>query len=351
MTSAIERYRFDVSLEDLQTFLTVAELGSFSRSAALLNLSQPTISNRVRRLEEKLLTRLLDRTTRRVELTPGGRRLYEQSSDTLTSLRLLLNEFTGQAAARAREVHVAATMMVASLGLPHLMRDFHEKHPAVSAAVHDLLPQEALAEIASGECDLAVMARNEHTANFRFEPLFKDVCVAIAQRGHPLLRHEAVSLAQVLAEPLLIPKGQQELFNTIQAAADRLGIAIRLAPEAQGVRNTFTLLAMSAAGLGVCIHPSCFIPAELKPTIGSVPLSDATIVREFGLVTAPDRLLSPAARLFWEFMRVSVKPGPNPWQSLDGTIPQANRRRSAGEGRSPDAGLARPSESRSVVPE
>lgn len=315
MTSKIERYRFDVSLEDLQTFVAVGELGSFSRAADLLNLSQPTISNRIRRLEGKLLTRLLDRTTRRVELTAQGRRLHLQSSETLATLRLLLKEFTGEAAARAQEVHVAATMMVASMGLPHLIRAFHDQHSSVRASVHDLLPQEAIEEVRSGNCDLAIMARSEHTMDFQFEPLFVDRCVAITQRGHALLRHESAPLAEVLAEPLLIPNGQRVLFGAIRAEADRLGIEICLAPEAQGVRNAFTLLAMAAAGLGVCIHPSCFVPAELKPTIGSVPLRDASIAREFGLVTVMDRPQSPAVRRFCNFMRKSVQAGPNPWRS------------------------------------
>ena len=316
--SEIERYRFDVSLEDLQTFIAIAELGSFSRTAKLMNLSQPTISNRIRRLEEKLCMRLFDRTTRRVELTPPGRRLYLQSSETLATLRLIMHEFAGQAAARAREVHVAATMMVASLGLPHLIRLFNVGDSSIRAAMHDLLPQEAIEALRSGDCDLAVMAQSEHTASFRFQPLFKDACVAITARGHPLLRHAAAPLSEVLAEPLLIPMGQRELFGSIQAEADRLGLEILLAPEAQGVRNTFTLLAMAAAGLGVCIHPRSFIPAELKPTIGSVPLRDASIVREFGLVTCADHELSLAARRFCEFIRNTVKPGPNPWQSPDG---------------------------------
>jgi DNA-binding transcriptional LysR family regulator len=317
MANDTERYRFDVSLEDLQTFLAVAELGSFSRAAEQLHLSQPSISNRIRRLEEKLLTRLLDRTTRRVELSPQGQRLYLQSSGTLETLRVLLREFTGEAAIRAREIHVAATMMVASLGLPHLIRSFHKKHPGLRVAVHDLSPQEGINELKAGDCDLAVMARSEHTVGLHFEPLFDDKCVAITQRGHRLLRYGAAPLAEILSEPLLILKGQRELCNAIYAAADLQGLEVRLAPEAQGVRNAFTLLAMAAAGLGVCIHPRCFIPAELEPTIGFVPLADASIVRAFGLVTVEERALSPAARQFSDFMRRSVKPGPSPWHPPD----------------------------------
>ena len=74
------KQRFDVSLEHLKTFLAVAGLGSFGRAATQLSLSQPSVSNRVRRLEEKLAVRLLNRTTRRVQLTADGHRLKAKAS-------------------------------------------------------------------------------------------------------------------------------------------------------------------------------------------------------------------------------------------------------------------------------
>lgn len=311
--SGSERFRFDIGLEDLQTFVAVAELGSFSRAAELLNLSQPSISNRVRRLEEKLLVRLLDRTTRKVELTAAGRRLYLQSAETLKSLRDLLREFTGEAAARERQVHVAATLMVATIGLPSVLRRFHEANPQVNATLHDTSPHGGIARVKDGRCDLAVMSLREPQAGVQFEPLFDDPCVVVTPRGHSLLRHEAVPLAEVLAEPLLSPEGHVDLRRAVEAEADRLGVEVRLAPEARGVSNTFTLLAMAAAGLGVCIHPRSFIPAELEPMLGIRPLADAQIIRTFGLVTPEARPLTPAARRFRDFMRASIGLGRNPW--------------------------------------
>jgi DNA-binding transcriptional LysR family regulator len=323
MASEIERYRFDVSLEDLQTFLAVTDFGSFSRAAERLHLSQPSISNRIRRLEEKLHTHLFERSTRKVELTPQGRRLYLQSSDTLSQLRTLMREFRGEAAARAREVHVAATMMVASLGLPYLVRLFHDKHPNVRAIVYDLLAREVIAEVLSGDCDLGVMSLSENIAGIHFEPLFEDTCVVVTQRDHPLLRHEAAPLSEVLAEPLLNPPGLHDLYSAIFAEANRHGLVVQIAPEAQGVRNMFTLLAMAAAGLGVCIHPQSFIPMDLKPTVGVVPLRDAVITRAFGLVLPEGGELSPAAEQFRDFMRTAVHPGPRPWHPDDVVPPAA----------------------------
>ena len=228
--SGLERYRFDIGLEDLQTFLAVAELGSFSRAAEQLNLSQPSISNRIRRLEEKLLVRLLDRTTRRVELTPTGRRLYVQSSETLRSLRGLLQDLNREAAAREREVRVAATLMVATVGLPQLLKDFHAAHPSITVSVHDLAPDDALEQVVDGRCDLAVMALMKDQPHTAFEPLISDTCVVVTSRGHRLLEHAAAPLAEVLAHPLLSIDGHVDLRRVVVKEADLVDLTFRVWP-------------------------------------------------------------------------------------------------------------------------
>ena len=311
--SGLERYRFDIGLEDLQTFLAVAELGSFSRAAEQLNLSQPSISNRVRRLEEKLLVRLLDRNTRRVELTPTGRRLYLQSSETLRSLRTLLQDLNREAITREREVRVAATLMVATVGLPQLLKEFNAAHPSISVSVHDLTPTDALEQVGDGRCDLAVMALMKDQPRIAFEPLISDTCVVVTSHDHPLLQHAGVPLALVLDQPLLSIDGHVDLRSVVMAEAASRGLSVRLAPEARGVSNVFTLLAMAAVGLGVCIHPRSLVPIELEPALGVVPLADCEIVRTFGVVTSQDRPLSPAARRFRDFLRSFVAGGEETW--------------------------------------
>ena len=306
LAAGIEKHRFDVGLEDLQTFLAVAELGSFSRAAEHLNLSQPSISNRVRRLEEKLLVRLLDRTTRQVELTEQGRRLFVQSSEMLRGLRNLLQEFNAEAQLRYRQVKVATTFTVATIGLPPVLRLFRDAHPTVTLMLHDLAADDAVDQVADGRCDLGVMARIDPRPGVSFEPLVSVPCVVVTALGHPLLRHPAAPFAEVLEHALLIPKGHVGLRQSIQDEAAKRGLAVSMSPEAWGVSNIMTLIAMAAAGFGVCIHPRPFVPNELEPTIGVVPLADCEIIRTFGIVTADDRTLSPSARRFCDFLRVTT---------------------------------------------
>ena len=72
-----------MELKQLQSFVTVATWGSFTRAAELLYLSQPTISAHIRQLEEELHTRLISRTTKTVELTPKGKEVYEYAVNIL----------------------------------------------------------------------------------------------------------------------------------------------------------------------------------------------------------------------------------------------------------------------------
>lgn len=219
----MDKERFDILLEDLQTFLAVADHGSFSRAAERLALSQPSVSNRVKRLEEKLNARLLERTTRKVELTVHGRRLHERASVTLRALRDLLREFHAETGLRRRQVEVAATMMIASVAVAPILGSFADAHPDISVRLRDRIPDAAVAEAIDGECDMAVMVLERADATLDFEPLLADRCVAVTPLGHPLLEQGSVTFAQVLAYPLLSPDGHVALRRAIEAPPPRAG--------------------------------------------------------------------------------------------------------------------------------
>ena len=301
-----EKQRFDISLEDLQTFLVVADLGSFSRAAAQLHLSQPSVSNRVRRLEEKLATKLLDRTTRKVDLTSDGQRLKMQAAVTLRALRSLCQEFYAQSGARRKQVDVAATVMVATIALPPIVRNFNERHPDIVVRFQDRIPTEAVHAVQSGDCDMAVMVLDKERPDVDFEPLLSDRCVVVTPLNHPLLASAEAMFADVLRYNVLSPDGHVALRQAIATEAEARGLLLRLAPEARNVSNVMTLLGMAAAGFGVAIHPQSLIPAEFRPAVGVVPMADCEIVRTFGIVTARDRPLSASARLFQKFLREST---------------------------------------------
>lgn len=308
-----EKQRFDVSLEDLQTFLAVANLGSFSTAASRLSLSQPSVSNRVRRLEEKLGVRLLDRTTRKVSLTSDGARLHAEASITLRSLTDLLRDFGAQAQARRLEVNVAATLSVATVALPPIVGTFTHQRPDLAVRLHDMTPLDAVNAVLEGHCDIGVLVVENVPDRLMFEPLLRDSCVVVTPLHHPLLNKGKASLAEVLEYEILSTDQHTALRHAINLVAQERGLEVKLVSTAISLSNVITLLAMTVAGLGLCIHPRSLIPVELRPLVGIVELCDCEIVRTFGLLTSRERPLSLSARAFCEHLRKTVTEGPFGW--------------------------------------
>ena len=305
MDTRSAKQRFDISLEDLQTFIAVADLGSFSRAANRLALSQPSVSNRVRRLEEKLGVRLLDRNTRSVALTAAGRRLHERASSTLSGLVSLLREFNEEATGARSQVDVSTTMMIATVFLPTIIAGFADNYPNIKVRIKDRLPDAARKAVIEGRSDLAIMTGDSDIA-LAFDPLISDHCVVVTALRHPLLALEQVTLADVLAYPVLSPTNYATLRDPLEAAAAARGLTVSLAAEASDVTSTMTLIAMATAGLGVAIQPSTMIPPEFRQTIGIVEISDCRLERTFGVVTARGRSMSPAAGKFCTYLRATV---------------------------------------------
>src|SRR5690349_19587631 len=143
-----------IGLRELEAFVMVAELGSFSAAARRLNLSQPAVTARIQKLEERLGTRLLVRTTRSIEATDTGRRLAEQAALTLRELNTLLLELMAEGARDRPRVVVATTFMVAATILPRLIRRHAEREPDTEVVLRDLHQAAAIDSVQRGESDL-----------------------------------------------------------------------------------------------------------------------------------------------------------------------------------------------------
>ncbi len=152
------RSRISIGPDELETFLTIAEHGSFSKAAEQLSLAQPSISNRVQRLERTLRTRLFERTNRAVILTADGERLRTRVEPIIRDLHAVIEEFCSDPDRRQRSVVIAATPMLAVAGLIGLVvavtwllvtTDRPYDHPRLSALEQAELGAGAIAEAPS----------------------------------------------------------------------------------------------------------------------------------------------------------------------------------------------------------
>jgi DNA-binding transcriptional LysR family regulator len=241
-----------MELRQLRYFVAVAEELHFRRAAERLHMSQPPLSNQLRRLEEELGCPLMTRSRRRVELTPAGEAFLADSRRVLAEL--------DEAAQTARRIHSgrAGRLRVSFVGsallslVPNVVRHYRSVRPDVELQLRERSTEEQLSELRAGTIDVALVALPVDAPDLRTEVVLRERAVAALPAGHPLARLRRVPLADLAAEPLvLFPREQAPGLH------DRL-LASLSGPDgppavAQYAPETQTIVALVAAEIGVSL--------------------------------------------------------------------------------------------------
>jgi len=288
-----------VGIGELETFITVAELGSFSKAAKQLELSQPAVTARVQKLESLLGTRLLRRTTRSVDMTDAGRRLALHARQTLRDLRELMSEFSQGSAGVRSQVTIASTPMLAATLLPGAVLRFSRRFPHVDVHVRDLRYASAIACLERGEADMAVLALEEPRAKLRFTPLIEDELVLLVPAGHALAKRTSIRLQDLSPYPLMVLDKYSALRTKVSEEYERQGQRFRPAATAL---NLTTLLGMLDAGLGITFSPRLMAQYNAKQARVVVPVQGSELHRLYGIFVPLTTELTAAARGFFDFL-------------------------------------------------
>ncbi|MCW5665160.1 MAG: LysR family transcriptional regulator [Piscinibacter sp.] len=293
-------------LPDLLAFRAVAEIGNFRRAAESVHLSQPAFSRRIDKLEQALGVRLLERTTRRVELTAVGREFGRKVAQWLDELDGTLLAVRGVAATRLGEVTVACVPSTVYYHLSQVIGRYRERYPKLRVRVFDAGASEVLGAVARGEADFGLNFIGSQEPEIEFRPLLEERFVAACRRDHPLAKRRQVSWADLAAH---------DYINVAKASGNRLlldqalaGVAVR--PEGlYETQHVTTQLGLVEAGLGVAAVPSLAMPGKDHPLLVSVPLVDPVVTRRVGLIRRKGRTLSPAAQQLYDVFAEMRKPG------------------------------------------
>ena len=285
-------------LNDLQAFRAVAELSSFRKAAESIHISQPAFSRRIEKLEEALGVRLLDRTTRRVNLTAVGRDFDRKVQALLDDLDNALLGIRGVAATRMGEVTIACVPSTVYYYLSQVISRYHERYPKIRVKVFDASANDVLSAVARSEVDFGLNFIGAQESDIEFKPLLEERFVAACRRDHPLAKKKRVTWTELAAyDYISVSKASGNRLLLDQALA---GVASR--PQAiYEAQHVTTMLGLVEAGLGVAAVPSMAMPGADHPLLVSVPLSDPVITRKVGLIRRKGRSLSPAAQQLYEF--------------------------------------------------
>ena len=292
-----------LDLAELETFIAVARLGSFSLAAQHLNVTQPSVTGRVQRLERSLGTPLLTRTTRSVEPTLAGAALLIHATSALAGLRELVAGFRQKARLARQRVVVAATPMLSALVMPGIIRDYSKRFTDVQVVMRDLRYAEALAALEEGSVDIAVLAYEGPDKRFRAQTLRRTEMVVVAPATHPLASQSSLTLAQLATHPLLLVEQYLPMRKRILEALKPSGQA--LAPYTL-VDNLNTLIGMLDADLGATLLPSTMARRKQLEHHACLTIEDLKLFRTYAVVRASKAQLGTAAESFVRFVKQAM---------------------------------------------
>jgi DNA-binding transcriptional LysR family regulator len=243
----------------LRYFVAVAERLHFGRAAQALHISQPPLSRAIRGLEERLGVTLFARTRRRVELTPEGARLLEETRRTLGQLERIALELRGMAAGEQGRLRLGFVSLADYGVLPGLLKAFKAARPGVSLALREMLSPEQATALAAGELDFGLLLPPVvHPVSGELEHLVvqSEKFVAALPARHAAARgHGRVAMRDLAGEAfVMVPREiAPGLYDIVAGLAERAGFSLQVAQEAIQMQ---TVVSLVSSGLGVAIVPA-----------------------------------------------------------------------------------------------
>lgn len=249
------------SLAQLRAFAAVAEHLHFRDAAAAIGMSQPALSGAVSALEEALGVQLLERTTRKVLLSPAGERLAVRAKAVLDAVAELMEEAEAAQAPFTGVLRLGVIPTVAPYLLPTVLRLVHERYPQLDLQVHEEQTSSLLEGLAAGRLDLLLLAVPLGVPGVTELPLFDEDFVLVTPEGHPLGGREDIP-RDALRELrlLLLDEGhclRDQALDICREAGREEGAAVTT--TAAGLS---TLVQLVAGGLGATLLPCTAVEVE-----------------------------------------------------------------------------------------
>lgn len=278
-----------MEISQLNAFLAVAELQSFSIAAERLHITQPAVSKRIRQLEDNMKTRLFDRIGKKSILTPSGHTLKPHAERILLEIETFKIGLAQEHDKPSGTLSLATSHHVGLHRLPQILRDFKIQYPEVDLDLHFMDSEDACVAIVNSEVELAVVTLpeipNEH---LKLQPVWIDRLQIALAPDHPLASLSQINSNQLLEYPAILPSSgtftRKIINNYFANSKDSLKIIL----ESNYLE---TIKVMVSANLGWSMLPANM----LDNTVISKPLSGQQLKRTLGIVTRHNRTLSPSS--------------------------------------------------------
>ncbi len=287
-------------LKPLRAFCQTARLGSISRAAEALFLSQPAVSLQLQALERELGVRLLERSGRRLIPTREGELLYAMARPLVEGMDNLAANFREQVRGLdAGELHVAAGSSTILYLLPQFVDAFRKQHPEVRLSLHNVTGASGLDLLRSDAVDLAVGSMLDVPADLSYTPVYRFDPMLITPPDHPLASKRDLTLHDLSPYGLILPPKRLTTYRLVDLVFQQNRVPYTVALEVGGWEVIKQYVAM---GLGISIVTAICLTDADRQRLAARSLASWFPARSYGIVMRKGKYLSKQARAFVELI-------------------------------------------------
>jgi len=294
-----ERLAREMNWNLLRTFVVLAESGSITEAAERLRLKQPSVSVALKKLEDRLGQRLIDRSPGRFALTEAGQLLYGEAvniNGSILRLATLMRDVTPDISGHVR---IAVASHVICPLFDEVIGDFYATHPQASLSIDVITSMDAIAAVAAKRVSFALALVRNQDPNLRYIPMYREVFGLFCGPRHPLFGREDLTLDDLKGHGAVVFDNDR-LQDALQDVT-LLRARAALAPQVTGVsENLEEVRRMIMSGLGIGPLPKHVVARDLRdgllwqvPPLEDLPEVDVYLIWNPATVRnrAEDKLL------------------------------------------------------------
>lgn len=278
-----------MDISNLQTFVSVAETGSFSMASEQLFVTQPAISKRISALEDELGTKLFDRIGRKVNLTETGQALLPRARSILLEVedsRRAISNLSGHIGGK---LSIGTSHHIGLHRLPPVLRHFNKDYPEVELDIHFMDSEEACRAVEHGDLEIGIVTLPLTPSDLlQTQEIWPDPLSIVVGKSHPLARHKQLTLEILSQHTAILPATGTYTREVLERAIAHSNRKLKV-----GLATNYleTIKMMVSVGLGWSVLPDSMLNREIR----KIPLKDIHLHRTLGIVWHAGRTLSNAA--------------------------------------------------------
>lgn len=280
----------------LEYFLAVCEELHFTRAAERLGISQPTLSQQIKLLEQRVGTELFKRIGRKIYITEAGKILQTHAQKVFYELEqaeIEINELLGMQRGKL-------TIGCSGSHLLHsTILSFHKQYPDIELSIVDMTTEKTTEKILQNEFDLGVVFLPIDEPQLESITLFRSELMVVASNDHPLATKSSIMLKEIENERVFLLPKNYIIRKVIDAYCFRAGISLQ--PKVE-LSDMYSLIEIATLNNGITIFPKSYLTHLQNEQITTVPIVDHLPLKEIGVIFRKEANRAPLVRSFLQHL-------------------------------------------------